>query len=215
MHYNEMPTARLERACPRAPDPKSCAQRGTHARETSNPIPTASGRVRNDTEKLTTDLQAVAARIVARCVVDDETGCWLFMGARNNTGYGQIRVGGAVHKAHRIMLMSTGVSLDGGLFACHHCDTPACVNPAHLYAGTPKQNSQDAKRRMRSPAQRQTHCKRGHAFTPENTYIIPAHGRAGGGRQCRRCVGSRANAEVFAAVAAGSDALAALTEAAR
>lgn len=34
-----------------------------------------------------------------------------------------------------------------GKMACHRCDTPCCVSPGHLYAGTSQQNVDDAKRR--------------------------------------------------------------------
>lgn len=54
------------------------------------------------------------------------------------------------HKgAHRISLELDGRKVPTGMLACHHCDNPICTNPAHLYVGTHKQNSQDAVRRGR------------------------------------------------------------------
>lgn len=36
-----------------------------------------------------------------------------------------------------------------GLMICHHCDNPQCINPSHLYAGTAKDNFNDAINRGR------------------------------------------------------------------
>ena len=80
--------------------------------------------------------------------------CWPWTGSRHRFGYGWFRVNRKTMTAHRMSLMLAGVDVTG-LQACHTCDNPPCVNPAHLYAGTPKQNGEDASRRGRhSPVPR-------------------------------------------------------------
>jgi len=83
------------------------------------------------------------------------SGCWIWMGSTNNRGYGWISVRGP-QLAHRVSYMARhGTDLSGKV-AMHICDTPACVNPDHIVAGTQMDNMRDmaAKGRNRTPRQR-------------------------------------------------------------
>ena len=115
--------------------------------------------------------------------------CLVWTGARDWAGYGLTTISGRMYRAHRVAWEAEHGSIPDGLHIHHTCETPGCVNVAHLRAVTPKEHANIHERRPPEGSwdkaadwqRRKTHCPKGHPYSGENLAI------SNGRRRCKAC----------------------------
>ena len=128
-------------------------------------------------------LGSLSPRLQAKVDVTDD--CWLWTGTTDIGGYGRIWIPElhATQPAHRVVYEYLVGPVPTDLVLDHLCRVRHCVRPDHLEPVTQRENilRGDLPDLNKAKGAAVTHCKRGHEYTAENTYIH--HGR----RTCRTC----------------------------
>ena len=93
-------------------------------------------------------------RLLLHSCPEPNSGCWLWMGALTRGGYGHLRYGKAMRRAHIVAYMEHVGEVREGDFVLHSCDNPACVNPDHLFLGDDQANRSDMARKGRGTKSR-------------------------------------------------------------
>lgn len=106
-----------------------------------------------------------------------ESGCWIWMGALNDQGYGKLVRNGKYWRAHRWIYQQLKGPLLAGMELDHLCHTRSCVNPHHLEQVTHQVNVD------RGSSRKRKFCSKGHAMSGNNLYFRP-----NGKRECRQCL---------------------------
>lgn len=109
-------------------------------------------------------------------------GCLRWTSVVDRSGYGRVYTRRTTtFAAHRLAWILTYGPIPQGMCVLHRCDNPPCINPAHLFLGTDKDNAMDRDGKGRNWYSAQTVCKNGHPFDEANTYRWRTH------RFCRAC----------------------------
>ncbi len=121
--------------------------------------------------------EVAAEKILSRLVVGD---CWRWTGA-TSMGYGYISADGRNQPVHRVLYEVLVGPVPADMVCDHLCRTRDCVNPDHIRIVSHAENIAAGSRQKVQRAQ--THCKHGHEYTDENTYVRADRGT----RQCKTC----------------------------
>lgn len=97
--------------------------------------------------------KSLSERFHEKIIPITESGCWLWIGATKELGYGVIGLGRRTQgtsKAHRVSWELYNGNIPKGMNVLHKCDIPSCVNPKHLFIGTLSDNMKDCVNKKRN-----------------------------------------------------------------
>lgn len=124
-------------------------------------------------------------RMLSFCMPVPFSGCLIWYDRSiDGNGYGRIWHEGNIWLAHRLFFVLANGPIPDELDLDHLCRVPPCINPYHLEPVTRRVNIIRGISPMLSRLRQisKTHCRNGHLYLPENTYIRP-----NGDRLCKTC----------------------------
>jgi hypothetical protein len=110
-----------------------------------------------------------------KCIPEPNSGCWLWIAARDPREYGRFRSDGGMRLAHRVAYLALVGETPRHSELDHLCRNTSCCNPAHT---EPVSHQENVRRGSRAMA---THCPSGHEYNDQNTAVHR------GKRSCKRC----------------------------
>jgi len=123
-------------------------------------------------------------RFLDKLCPEPNSGCWLWTGCTNGSGYGHFWYQSRMMAAHRFSYAHYRGAIPDGMLLDHLCRVRCCVNPWHLEVVAHQENcarGESAKAtKMRKAAQ--THCKNGHPLSGDNLAFDWR-----GHRRCKTC----------------------------
>lgn len=142
-------------------------------------------------------------KLYDRCATRSEaipvTNCWEWTGPRKRGGHPGNRYGmTSIYRdgkqrsmaTHRAIMWAIHGPMTKEQVVCHKCDNVLCINPAHLWIGTMKENIWDSRNKGRHFEAAKTHCDKGHPLSGDNLRITKqckTRGKTGFRRQCKIC----------------------------
>lgn len=125
-------------------------------------------------------IDQIKEQLMHLSIPEPNTGCYLWTSTMCKDGYGKTSYKRKTVRAHRLSFQLFKGDIPPGVLVCHKCDTPAYINPDHLFLGDFYDNARDKIRKGRDFKQKYKDiCKNGHLRSGENIrlYQSPISGK--------------------------------------